>query len=145
MVRESPVPRYTSILTAGPWRQFAYWRYIRVSATVIDTVDELAAMMPCASDNIFRFVCTTSSSSGDMLIDEGPTKCDSSMPQQPRPLWWNIPYSHGTSFIISDGNIADHYSLDYISDTVLRLSQGETYDPMRGDVESHVLVYRRLH
>lgn len=79
-----------------------------------------------------------------MLVDEGPSRCDSSQPQIPPPLWWNIPYSTGASFIISDGNIANHYSLDYLSDSVLRLSQEETYDPMRGDEEGHVLVYHQV-
>jgi hypothetical protein len=140
----SPVPRYVSILTTGQWRLFAYWRYVRVDSIRVDTVNELAAMPACIADNIFSFLSNTRPSGGDMLIDEGPSKCDPSMPQQPTPWFWNIPYESGTSFIINDGAIANNYRLEHLSDSVLGLRQGESYDPFRGGFESCVIVYRKL-
>src|SRR5215204_6286624 len=90
----SPVPVYKSRLLAGPWRMHIYDRFIRRNPSQVDTVNELAGMPSCESDNLYIFKGTDSSTNGDLIIDEGSSKCDPSMPQQRTPIWWNIPYSN---------------------------------------------------
>ncbi|MEI6411990.1 MAG: hypothetical protein WCR52_21545 [Bacteroidota bacterium] len=99
----TPAPTKTELLTEKNWKAIA----LTVSpALVLDGVpytDIYAQMDACSKDDLSQF-----KTNGQILYDEGPTKCSDSAPQVQTGTWL---FSSGeTEIIVTD---ADHISYKY--------------------------------
>lgn len=81
----SPTPSPTALLTAKPWRLAAQTTTTTTSSsgvTVSATFDDFAALPACGRDNFYKF-----SADKTLLVDEGPTRCSTSLPQTTAFTW----------------------------------------------------------
>lgn len=137
-------PGYRRILSSGDWQISKYMRYIRVNDNRVDTVNELRRIRACGADDVYRFTTADSSAGGILLIDEGLTKCDSTLPQQRPSQQWIIPHPEAKSFMISHGKVDRIYALEALSELELQLHRAESFNIETGRVESQLLVFKKM-
>jgi hypothetical protein len=123
--KKDKVQSKTEILTTGSWRLTASETDNDGNGTY--EVNEYSSFLPCFTDNFFTF-----NVSGQVISDEGLTKCDP-MDSQTETTTWQ--FTNNETNLVVDG---DSYEIKELSNTTLRLKL-----PFAGGRSSQVIFTKR--
>lgn len=126
----APAPDRNALLTRGRWQLSGYMIYSSAGP-----YDNFTPAQPCIKDNTFTF-----GTDGHILEDEGPTKCDSSYPQQRRYQKWSLRDDGRLNW--NDGNIVWFYTISQLDSNFLKL-EWEGDDPNTMLHHRDVITYQQ--